>query len=231
MNMAQFENLGINEGVESITELYNKIAVEAEKLVCESYRESGKKVKFPIDISLITKYLKIEVSRESLNMGGTFNYNRKLGMVTARNGQVHILVDGDVSYKTRRYAIANGVGRYLLNQSKDIFKSNFAIPLIPQSLEEIAADSIALFLLMPVTTFKEEFLFYLDDYVDRSERPLDVDEWLQYLSDKSQITLFNLAIGYQQMKQVLCYQRQEEFAKYDFDITKIPEDKYSKIFA
>ncbi len=50
-------------------------------------------------------------------------------------------------------------------------------------------------------------------------------------SDACQVTSFNLAIGYQQMKQVLCYQRQMEFEKNDYDITKMPEDKYDKIFA
>ncbi|MCI8463599.1 MAG: hypothetical protein HFG25_11785 [Lachnospiraceae bacterium] len=50
-------------------------------------------------------------------------------------------------------------------------------------------------------------------------------------SDACQVTPFNLAIGYQQMKQVLCYQRQMEFEKNDYDITKMPEDKYDKIFA
>lgn len=58
-----------------------------------------------------------------------------------------------------------------------------------------------------------------------------MDEWLQHLSDRCQISPFNLAIGYQQMKQVLCYQRQQEFEKYDYDINRMPEDKYSKIFA
>ena len=60
---------------------------------------------------------------------------------------------------------------------------------------------------------------------------MDVDEWLAYLSEKCQITPFNLAIGYQQMKQVLCYQRREEFRKYDYDVTKMPEDKYDSIYA
>lgn len=45
-------------------------------------------------------------------------------------------------------------------------------------------------------------------------------------SDACQVTPFNLAIGYQQMKQVLCYQRQMEFEKNDYDITKMPEESF-----
>lgn len=227
--MSQFEDLNINKGVENITELYNKIAICAEELIRECYNKIGKEVVFPIDINIVARYLNIEVQRDNLNLAGVSNFSRKLGIITARNGKGNIVVDENVSYKTRRYAVANGIGRYLLNQSRDIFKSSYAIPLIPQSLEEIAADSIALFLLMPITTFKDEFLMYLNTC---ESCPLDVDEWLEHLGDRCQITQFNLAIGYQQMKQVLCYQRQMEFELYDYDITKITEeDKYSKIFA
>lgn len=227
--MGEFENLGINEGVETIAKLYNEIAVKAEKLVFESYAKVGKKVTFPIEINMVAKYLGIEIVKESLNLDGVTNFSRKLGIVTSTNDKgVRILVDDAVSYKTRRYTVANGVGRYLLNESKAIFKNTYAIPLIPQSLEEIAADSIAVFLLMPVTTFKDEFLQYLDE---RRECPIDVDMWLEHLSDKCQITPFNLAIGYQQMKQVLCYQRQVEFEKNDYDIGRMREDRYDRIFA
>ena len=50
MSTGRFENQGINEGVETITELYSKIAVQAEELVHKSYEEAGKAVVFPIDI-------------------------------------------------------------------------------------------------------------------------------------------------------------------------------------
>ena len=227
--MREFENLGISEGVEATAKLYNDIAVRAENLVSESYASARRKVSFPIDINVVAKHLGIKVDKEHLNLDGVVNFSRKLGVVTsASDGGVRIVVDDAVSYKTQRYAIANGVGRYLLNDSKAIFKNTYAIPLIPQSLDEIAADSIAVFLLMPVTTFKDEFLQYL---IMHKEYPMDVDVWLGHLSDKCQITPFNLAIGYQQMKQVLCYQRQVEFEKNDYDIGRMREDKYDRIFA
>ena len=223
-----FEDLGVNECVDATSKLYNEIAVQAQQLVDESYQAVGKKPAFPIDINLIAHHLGIGIQRENLNPGGTTTFNKKLAVTTATDEAVSIVVDSSVSYKTRRYAVANGVGRYLLSVSKSMLKYAYAIPLIPQSLEEIAADSIAVFLLLPVTLFKEEFLRYLNEC---RECPLDVDVWLTHLSDISQITPFNLAIGYQQMKQVLCYQRQMEFAKYGYDITKMPADPYDKIFS
>ena len=229
MKMEKIKNLRINDRFESTAGLYNEIANIAEKLVSESYSQAEKKFAFPIDIELVAKHLGIDVTKESLNLDKTSNLSKNLAIIMSVKSQdIRIVVDDSVSYKTRRYAIANGVGRYLLNESKSMMKTTYAIPLIPQSLEEIAADSIAVFLLMPITLFKEEFLLYLNT---RKKEVLDVDNWMEHLSDTCQIAPFNLAIGYQQMKQVLCYQRQTEFAEHDFDITQMPKDKYEKLFA
>lgn len=226
--MGQFEDLDINERIENSSELFDQIAMKAEELVYESYEVANKTVTFPVDITLIADNLGIEIQRENLNPAGTSNFSKKLAVTTSTSDGVKIIVDASVSYKTRRYAIANGIGRYLLNESQGMLKNTYAIPLVPQSLEEIAADSIAIFLLLPVILFKNEFLRYLNAC---EEGPLDVDEWLMHLSNVSQVTPFNLAIGYQQMKQVLCYRRQMEFARYNYDITQMPEDPYEKIFS
>lgn len=226
--MGQFEDLGINEFVEKGAGLYNEIAVNAEKLVYESYGKVHRAPALPIDIELIAHYLGLDIQNENLNLERGMNFSKILAVTTSTKEGVKIAVDTSVSYKTRRYALANGVGRYLLNESQNMLKNTYAIPLIPQSLEEIAADSIALFLMMPITLFKDEFLQYLTTC---TEHPLNVDNWMVHLSDICQIPAFNIAIGYQHMKQVLCHQRQMEFAEHGYDITKMPEDKYELIFS
>lgn len=226
----------LKETVEGMAVQYLKIAKAAEELVEASYvderdgeENSDKavyKIKFPIDIEMVASYLEMEIEKKSLNREEPRSFSRVLGIITSHNGKTYVAIDNEVSYKTQRYTIANAIGRSLLNQKS--LKCSYAIPLIPQSLEEIAADSIALFLLMPMKTFKDEFLNYLERCGDR---PLDVDAWMMHLGNKSQISQFNLAIGYQQMKQVLCYQRQSEFKESDFDINKIQDDPYDIIFA
>ena len=64
--------------------------------------------------------------------------------------------------------------------------------------------------------------------------PLDVDEWLSYLSDRSQVNMFNLAIGYQQLKQAAYSERMDKFYAY-LDSLKdegnlLFHDKDEKIF-
>lgn len=227
--MEKIESLRINDQFESMAGLYSVIANIAEKLVSESYSRAEKKIAFPIDIELVAKHLGINVTKESLNLDGTSNLSKKLSIIRyAKAEDASIVVDDTASYKMQRFAIANCIGSYLLSQPRGGYKTAYAIPLIPRSLEEIAADSIAMFLLMPMTLFKEEFLQYLNG---RGKHLLDTDRWLEHLSDTCQIAPFNLAVGYQQMKQVLCYQSRAEFETYGFDITQMPEDKYSKIFA
>ena len=174
--MGQFVYLEINEFVETGAELYDKIAVNAEHLVYESYREFNRTAALPIDIELIAHYLGLNIQNENLNLERGKTFSKILAVTTSTNDGVQIAVDTSVSYKTRQYALANGVGRYLLNESQNMLKNTYAIPLIPQSLEEIAADSIALFLMMPITLFKDEFLQYLTACTDH---PLNVDKWME----------------------------------------------------
>lgn len=213
--------------VKASSKEYFEIAQKVEQLVSDCYQKENKKPEFPIDLNIITKNLGIEIEYERLNRECVEQFSRTLAILTVQNGKALMIVDNSVSYKTQRYATANAIGRFLLNDAS-IIKSSYAIPLMPQSLEEIAADGIALFLLLPMTLFKDEFKGYLERAKDH---PLDVDAWLAHLCNRSQISLFNLSIGYQQMKQVLCYQRQQEFEDSGYDITKMDEDQYGMIFA
>lgn len=238
-NIEDFQDLNLTEAAAGIADLYLKVAKVSEELVEASYaverdikehseKKIDCKIKFPIDIELIAKYLGMKIEKKSLNREEPRSFSRILGIITSQNGKAYVAIDNEVSYKTQRYTIANAIGRFLLNQKGTSLKCSYAIPLIPQSLEEIAADGIALFLLLPMKTFKDEFLNYLESCGDR---PLDVDAWMMHLGNKSQISQFNLAIGYQQMKQVLCYQRQSDFKDSGFDISKILDDPYDIIYA
>lgn len=217
------------EEIEGITRKYLKAAEAAEKVVNDVYKKTGSgEPKFPIDIEMVAKEHGFKVEREALNSSGEKRYSRILGRILTRDDQITITVDNSVSYKTQRYAIAHAIGRWIISSERKIFESSYAIPLIPQGLEEVAADVVALFLLLPLDVFKKEFVRYLDNC---REYPLDVDGWLADLSNKSQISLFNLSIGYQQLKQVLCLQRQQDFEKSGFNIDMLMDDPYGKIFA
>lgn len=221
----EFKDQKYLKKLQDISEIYLDIAEKAEKFIKKIYKDE--EINLPIDLNLIAEDLGIRIVQENLNINGGKSLSRILGRLECENSQTWIKVEATVSYKTQRYAIAHSIARYLLREDESWDESSYAIPLIPQSLEEIMGDVLALFLLLPMETFKKEFSKYLEA---RKEYPMDVDLWLQYLSDKSQISLFNLSIGYQQLKQVLCLQRQKEFEAKGYDINKM-ESTYEKIFA
>lgn len=201
-------SMELPERMKHITELYVSIDHITKDLLRKVY--GNEEIKFPIDIERVAQYLHIKVEKEGLNENGERRFSRILGRILMQKTNITIIADNTVGDKTQRYAIAHAIGRYLLSNEEDMFESTYAIPLIPQSLDEIVTDVIALFLLLPTEVFKKEFADYLGKTEDY---PMNVDAWLGYLSDKSMISLFNLSIGYQQLKQVLGYERQKAFEK------------------
>lgn len=206
-------------------ELYLELARMIEGLLETIYEKAGKELELPIDIRLVCEYMGITVYPRAI-ASSPHQFNKVLGHIMITRDEKTILVNNRVGLKTQRYAIAHSVGRYLLLKGKTIYEHSYAIPLMPDDLEEISADTVALFLLLPLKVFKKEFKKYLKETKDY---PLDVDAWLQYLSDKSQMSMFNLAIGYQQLKQVACYERIDDFEKADYNLD-IFSDEYSDIF-
>lgn len=222
---SKITQLSLENNVQVITKTYLHVAEIAEEIVEEYYGRRNKELHFPIDIDMIANEMGLKVEYRKLNEGSN-QFSRVLGKIEVNSQKSMITVDNVVSYKTQRYAVAHAIGRFLLKEG-NILDSSYAIPLIPQDMEELKADVIALFLLLPKEVFKNEFVAYLKKIEDC---PLNVDEWLEYLSDKSQVTLFNLAIGYQQLKQVLCLERQEQFQNNGGDIMELLEDPNNIIF-
>lgn len=218
--------LGILEQTEKQAALYLRLAYQIESFIQKVYHEYGNEIEFPVDVQLISEYMGISVIVRDISASAPNQFNKILGHIRINKDEKMILVNKRVGFKTQRYAIAHSIGRYLLLRGKSIYEHSYAIPLMPDELGEISADTVALFLLLPLNVFKKEFKHYLKITKDY---PLDVDKWLQYLSDMSQVPMFNLAIGYQQLKQVACYERIEAFKKADYDFDNFIDD-YSDIF-
>ena len=220
-------HLNIHDETEKQASLYLELANQAEKLLKQVYQAHNLNLKFPVDIELIVREMGFTIEKRRIYASATNQFNKVLGRILVDKNEKLIEIDNTVSNKTQQYAIAHSIGRYLLLEDNTLLKYSYAIPLMPSELGEIAADKIALFLLLPLNVFKQEFKDYLETI---KNYPLDVDRWLQYLSDKSQVSMFNLAIGYQQLKQVACQERLQEFEKAGYDLEKF-NDTYAEIFA
>lgn len=217
--------LNILKQTEDHAALYLELARLIEGLLEKIYENEGMELELPVDIRMVCQHLGISVVPKVFTSDPN-QFQKVLGHIMINRDEKKILVNSKVGLKTQRYAIAHSVGRYLLLKGKTIYEHSYAIPLMPDDLGEISADTVALFLLLPLNVFKKEFKRYLKMI---KNYPLDVDAWLQYLSDKSQMSMFNLAIGYQQLKQVACYERIDDFEKADYNLDNFL-DEYSDIF-
>lgn len=191
-------NLKENTNDQANLYLYLKPATRIDFLLQKIYKDNDKSLEFPVDIKTVARFMGFSVKLTGKIGASAPNlFNKVLGQITVSNDEKLIEVNNAVSYKAQNYAIAHSLGCYLLLETDQAYVSSYAIPLMPSDLEEIAADKVALFLLLPLSLFKDEFKQYLER---TKTHPLDVDDWLEYLSDKSQVQMFNLAIGYQQLK-------------------------------
>lgn len=185
-----------------------KVGLFAEKLIISILGEEG--CFFPVDIETLATELGIEIEERNLNEFQNENIralNRKIGQLVIRKdsytGQksVTIYVDSMAPPSSRRYAIANEIVQYLLNYDAEKYYENyFIMPMCPMKMEEIAADIFSVFLLIPMRQFLVEFARYVKYRVSNQKIPITTEEWIRYLSERSVLSDYYVAYGYQYLR-------------------------------
>lgn len=199
---------------------YWKFSDEINKKMRHIYEEElGRKVELPIDIEEVAKKLGFYISSE------IFPCNKIYGFLEKKT----ISVSSKISYKEKRWVIAQAIGIRQLDKSNSIHVIQNPL-LVKQNIDTIISDAVALLILLPIPLFKEELSEYISD-LETSKYELDIMEYFQTLSDRSQIPIIPLSFGYHLITQMLCFQRQQAFKDCGYDINKsVQEDKYENIF-
>ncbi len=176
-------------------------------------------VVFPIDIEAIASHIGFEVhyldfeNQESCTTTGILSR-----LIEEKQGKMAIVVNKLLDAKTQRYAIARGIAKYLLRGEESMFEGIYDTTMIPQDIDTTTEDVIACFLLLPLDLTTSE----LKEYLGRtSSKEVDSNTWIRQFSDKSMVPVYNTAIGYQHIRQILGYERQKEFESKGFDINRI----------
>lgn len=187
-----------------------KVGMFAEKLIINVLGEEN--CTFPIDIEAIATELGIEIEETNLNEFQNENarvLNRKIAQLVIRKDSytglksITIYVDNMAPPSSRRYAIANEIVQYLLNYDADKYYENyFIMPMCPVKMEEIAADIFSVFLLIPMRQFLVEFAKYVNYRVGNQKIPITTEEWIRYLSERSVLSDYYVAYGYQYLRGV-----------------------------
>ena len=144
-------------------------------------------------------------------------------LIKEKQGKMAIVVNKLLDAKTQRYAIARGIAKYLLRGEESMFEGIYDTTMIPQDIDTTTEDVIACFLLLPLDLTTSE----LKEYLGRtSSKEVDSNTWIRQLSDKSMVPVYNAAVCYQHIRQVLGYERQKEFENKGFDINRIESIDY-----
>lgn len=180
---------------------------------------SDRPVVFPIDIEAIASHIGFEVhyldfeNQESCTTTGILSR-----LIEEKQGKMAIVVNKLLDAKTQRYAIARGIAKYLLRGEESMFEGIYDTTMIPQDIDTTTEDVIACFLLLPLDLTTSE----LKEYLGRtSSKEVDSNTWIRQFSNKSMVPVYNAAVGYQHIRQILGYERQKEFESKGFDINKM----------
>lgn len=203
--------------MQSTTELYSEFSEYCMNLIRKVYDD--RPVVFPIDIEAIASHIEFEVhyldfeNQESCTTTGILSR-----LIEEKQGKMAIVVNKLLDAKTQRYAIARGIAKYLLRGEESMFEGIYDTTMIPQDIDTTTEDVIACFLLLPLDLTTSE----LKEYFGRtSSKEVDSNTWIRQFSDKSMVPVYNAAIGYQHIRQILGYERQKEFESKGFDINRI----------
>ena len=203
--------------MQSTTELYSEFSEYCMNLIRKVYGD--RPVVFPIDIEAIASHIGFKVhyldfeNQESCTTTGILSR-----LIEEKQGKMAIVVNKLLDAKTQRYAIARGIAKYLLRGEESMFEGIYDTTMIPQDIDTTTEDVIACFLLLPLDLTTSE----LKEYLGRtSSKEVDSNTWIRQFSDKSMVPVYNAAVGYQHIRQILGYERQKEFESKGFDINKM----------
>lgn len=191
-----------------IIRYYWKVGQLAEKLILDVM--GGERCDFPVDVEALAKKLGIAVETENLNEFQNRkirSLNRKIGQLIIRRNsytgerEVTIRVEKMAPPSSSRYAIANEIVHYLLHYDDEKYYENyFIMPMCPKTMEEVAADIFAVFLLIPMRQFLVEFSQFVKYEVENQNIPITTEEWIQHLSDRAVLSEYYVAYGYQYLR-------------------------------
>lgn len=186
-----------------------------------------RKITLPIDIEMVAREMNIQIEYDNLNFGDAEPIDRNIAQLQYDKQGASIVqkivLDNSVSRKKagplsnlEKYAVAYELGKTIvreemLDDDSDIFDLNinsqpYALPRLSAQLENFEYEMCAIFLLLPMELFLEEFHSYIEEI---EEHPILMDDWIEHLSAKAEIPNYQLINGYQYIK-FIAYQYYKE---------------------
>lgn len=236
--IAQFLREGMCPGLEQskqFVQYYWEASQKAEALIRVTLGEEG--MRLPIDVEAVARALGIAVEEEDLNAFVKENsINKKIGQIVIDEDfftdkiTTTIYVDENVSISSKRYAVAHEIAHYLIHYDKKDFYEDYCImPMCPKDVEEILVDIFAIFLLIPLSLFFDEFKNYVSWRMEEKRTPVTTEDWIKYLAERSLLSEYYVAYGYQQLRYAAYWIYQAWYNDEKNETVKMDEDSRKKI--
>lgn len=228
---------GFGRDVQNSRELvqyYWKVSQLADKLLMLTLGKAG--MKFPVDVETLAIKLGICIEEEGWSeFAFDKTMNKKIGQVVISQDifddtiKKTIITDKSVALSAKRYAIAHEVVHCIMHYDKmDYYEAYCVMPLCPVDMEEIVADIFAIFLLIPVRLFFPEFVDYIQNHTIEEGEPVTTEQWMRYLAERSQVSEYYVAYGYQQLRYVAYWIYQAWYDE-ENDEVRIDEEERNEI--
>lgn len=189
---------------------YWEASYKAEQLILTAVGKEG--MRFPIDVEALAEALGVQVEEEDLNeFISRKSMNRKIGQIVIDQDDFSenriktktIFTDKAAAPSSKRYAIAHEIVHFIMHYDKSEYYEDYCImPMCPRDAEEIVADIFAIFLLIPVRLFFAEFRDYVQRQMTEERTPVTTESWIRYLAERSMLSEYYVAYGYQQLRYV-----------------------------
>lgn len=192
----------------NVVQYYWKAGVYTEKLL--RYCLTEEELSLPIDIRKVAEVLGIQIEEVNINEFSNENVkrlNHKIAQLSVQKNyftgerEAIIYADKFVPLSSKRYAIANEIVQYILHErEEEIYESYFVMPMCPVKIDELVTEIFAIFLLIPLRCFLNEFYEYVTYRNAEQKIPISTEEWIKYLSERAGVSEYYVAYGYQYLR-------------------------------
>lgn len=222
----------LDEALEAMMKCAYELEKKCSGILKMAYGEED--ITFPINIERVVCAQGINLVYGNLNMGGESEIDLNIAqLLYEKNNEDEVIrkiyidnsqidFEQEAYSNLQKYAIAYELGKVIVGeeyrqeldkmQSNEISKLNmcsvpYSLPRLYASPESFKYEMCAIFLLLPMDKFLEEF----DLYINRIEdHPIRMERWIRYLSDRTGIPNYQLINGYQYIKFCACQYYQEK---------------------
>lgn len=180
-----------------------------DSILNDYYNKRGEKLEFPIKIREIVQEFGIEIVEIDLNVDRGFRFDRINGYLDriGKNGY-HILLEYRDSEFTKRYVLAHELSHFIIKQCCDGSQAaaeHCVDPMLPKKWEELVADVMAAFFVLPPRLLLHEMNEYYEWMKATNNYPVDAVQMLRKIGIRTQISTYHMFMNFQYVKYYLCY--------------------------